>query len=486
MEHNSLFEKTPPLKLFFTAAIPGGISMLASSLYGILDGIFVGRILGETAFAAVNLVFPLIFINFSLADLIGVGSSVPISIALGKKEEKEADNLFTCACMMIVLTGTLMGVLFYLGAPALVRLMGAEGELAALGVRYMRVYALTSPVTTIVFAMDNYLRICGRLRSSMNLNIFMSVISIVLEFTFLRIFRWGISGAALASCSGMFICAILAFAPFLRGKLLLKLRRPHFSASMIRRVIACGCPVFLSNIAGRVTAIVLNMVLLNFGGEMAISVYGVLMYTGETLQSLLYGVCDALQPAVGYNWGAGRRDRVRDIERCCFTASAVISIGSMTLMYFLPAEPDGVVCWQRGPGVHGNGGSRHAAVQFHLPDPLVLLCGAELYDGCEPPGSRRGAVRIDRVWTAAFADCTVLASEADRRLAELSGDLSVGRNPRRDDPAAVSQTVRSIIFPNAGSIVRGVLCGCANATGGVWTCNRFCDKIEPSKRRRKT
>lgn len=349
MEHNSLFEKTPPLKLFFTAAIPGGISMLASSLYGILDGIFVGRILGETAFAAVNLVFPLIFINFSLADLIGVGSSVPISIALGKKEEKEADNLFTCACMMIVLTGTLMGVLFYLGAPALVRLMGAEGELAALGVRYMRVYALTSPVTTIVFAMDNYLRICGRLRSSMNLNIFMSVISIVLEFTFLRIFRWGISGAALASCSGMFICAILAFAPFLRGKLLLKLRRPHFSASMIRRVIACGCPVFLSNIAGRVTAIVLNMVLLNFGGEMAISVYGVLMYTGETLQSLLYGVCDALQPAVGYNWGAGRRDRVRDIERCCFTASAVISIGSMTLMYFLPAELTALFVGSVGP-----------------------------------------------------------------------------------------------------------------------------------------
>lgn len=338
MEHNELFAKTSPLKLFFLAAIPGGISMLAGSLYGILDGIFVGQILGETAFAAVNLVFPLIFINFSLADLVGVGSAVPISIALGRKEEKEANNTFTCACILIVLTGTLMGILFYVGAPFMVWIMGAEGELARLGVQYMRIYALTSPVTTIVFAMDNYLRICGKVRTSMTLNILMSVISIVLEFTFLQIFRWGIAGAGLASCSGMFICAILAFLPFWRGKLQLKLCRPKFNRPMIRQIIACGSPNFLSNIAGRVTSIVMNIVLLHFGGEMAISVFGVLMYTGETLQSLLYGVCDALQPAVGYNWGAGRRDRVGAIERCCFTASALISFGSLALMYFFPAE----------------------------------------------------------------------------------------------------------------------------------------------------
>lgn len=244
MEHNTLFEKTSPLKLFFMAAIPGGISMLASSLYGILDGIFVGRILGETAFAAVNLVFPLIFINFSLADLIGVGSAVPISIALGRRDEKEANNIFTCSCILIVLTGTVMGILFYMGAPFMVQLMGAGGELADLGVQYMRIYALTSPVTTIVFAMDNYLRICGRLRTSMGLNILMSVISIVLEFTFLEILRWGISGAALASCAGMFICAIAAFLPFLSGKLQLKLCRPRFSLPVIRRVIACGSPNF--------------------------------------------------------------------------------------------------------------------------------------------------------------------------------------------------------------------------------------------------
>ena len=81
MDSYTLFTKTPPLRLFFFAALPGAVSMLASALYGLIDGIFVGRILGETPFATLNLAMPFVIINFALADLIGVGSSVPISIA---------------------------------------------------------------------------------------------------------------------------------------------------------------------------------------------------------------------------------------------------------------------------------------------------------------------------------------------------------------------------------------------------------------------
>lgn len=338
MEHNTLFEKTPPLKLFFLAAIPGGISMLVTSIYWLLDGIFVGQLLGETAFAALNLAFPFVIINFSLADLIGVGSSVPISIALGEKKEAEANNIFTCACLMIVLTGAGMGGILYFSAPGLIRLMGAEGLLADLGAQYMRVYALTAPVTTITFAMDNYLRICGKLRTSMSLNIFMAVISAALEFLFLGAFHWGLWSAALAACLGMLTCAGIAFLPFWRGRLQLRFCKPRFSAGLIRRIIACGSPTFLSNIAGRVTSIVMNIALLRFGGETAVSVYGVLMYTGEAIQSFLYGVCDSLQPAVGYNWGAGRRGRVKAIEACCFTASGVISLTAVAVMACFPAQ----------------------------------------------------------------------------------------------------------------------------------------------------
>ena len=146
--------------------------MLASALYQTVDGVFVGHFLGSTAFAAVNLAMPFVIINFSLADLIGVGAAVPISICLGRQEKEEANNIFTCAVLMIVGTGVLIGAALFLSAPLVIRLMGADGEFAELAVQYMQVYALCSPVTTIVFAMDNFLRICGFIRGSGSRNLY--------------------------------------------------------------------------------------------------------------------------------------------------------------------------------------------------------------------------------------------------------------------------------------------------------------------------
>ncbi|HIY00673.1 MAG TPA: MATE family efflux transporter [Candidatus Blautia faecipullorum] len=306
--------------------------MLASALYQLIDGILVGQILGDAPFAALNLAMPFVVINFSLADLIGVGSAVPISISLGKKEEKEADNYFTCACLMIVAAGILLGsVLFFLAYP-LLRLMGAQGELLEFAVQYLRVYALCAPVTTIIFAVDNYLRICGRIRASMLLNIFMSVLTAILEFTFLYIFRWGIWGAGLATCTGMFVCTVIAFYPFFRGKMQLHFCRPKFSGEMIKKIVSCGSPNFLNNIAGRITSILMNFLLMRMGGAQAVSVYGILMYADGFVQPLLYGMCDSLQPAVGYNLGAGNKGRIRSIEKCCYTASAAVSLLSAAAM----------------------------------------------------------------------------------------------------------------------------------------------------------
>ena len=95
MDSHNLFASTKPSRMFFIAAIPGAISMLASALYQTIDGVLVGRILAGDAFAALNLAMPLVIINFSLADLIGVGSAVPISVRLGEKKEKEANSIFT-------------------------------------------------------------------------------------------------------------------------------------------------------------------------------------------------------------------------------------------------------------------------------------------------------------------------------------------------------------------------------------------------------
>ena len=336
MDHNTLFAKTPPGKLFLMAALPGAIGMLASALYQLIDGILVGQVLGESAFAAINLAMPFVIINFALADLIGVGSSVPISVRLGQGEEKAANNIFTCACLMIVGTGALIGAVLFASAPFLLKLMGADGELASLAVQYLRVYALLSPFTTIIFASDNYLRICGKIRMSMWLNILMSILTAILEFVLLVVLDLGIWAAALASSLGMIACVAIALYPFARNRLQLRFCRPRFSRPMVKQIVACGSPNFLNNISGRVTSILMNMVLLRLGGQNAVSIYGILMYVDGLIQPLMYGACDSLQPAVSYNWGAGNRGRILATERYCFSAAALISLLSAAVLFFFP------------------------------------------------------------------------------------------------------------------------------------------------------
>jgi putative MATE family efflux protein len=337
MDYRVLYEKTPVGRLFALVAIPGIISMLVSSFYQLFDGIFVGQILGADAFAAVNLVMPFVIINFSVADLIGVGSAVPIAIRLGEKKEKDASNIFSSACLLILGAGILLGAVLFFFTGDILRLMGADAGLIGQASQYIRVYALCSPVTTIVFAMDNYLRICGRIRYSMFLNILMSALSAGLEFLFLYVFRFGIWGAALGTCLGMMTCALLALAPFVRGRLQLKFGRPRLNSAVLKSIFFNGCPTFLSNLAGRITSIVMNIFLLRMGGAMAVSAYGVLMYVDGFIQPLLYGMCDSLQPAVGYNWGAKRKDRVKAIEKRCFSLAAAVSL-VMTLIVFLARE----------------------------------------------------------------------------------------------------------------------------------------------------
>ncbi len=339
---NELFAREKPLKLFLTVAIPGLISMLAMSLYLAFEGGFVGQMVGQAALAAINIGMPVVMINNALADLVGVGSSAPISVALGRQDEQKANNVFTCAVLLIFLMSVLTGVLIFFAAPFFVSLMGAEGELAELSVKYIRVYAVMGPVTTIVFAMDNYLRISGFIKGSMYLNIFMTVLTVSFLALFLGVLKMSVEGSALASTLAMAICAVIAMIPFLRRKTILKFVKPRFSVALIREIVACGMPTFLSNVAGRVTSIFMNTALIREGGQTAVAAYSVLMYASGVVEPMLYGMSDSVQPAIGYNWGAGSLKRVSGITKVSFTICGLVSILCAAVMFVIPGPIVGI------------------------------------------------------------------------------------------------------------------------------------------------
>ncbi len=349
MEQNIFFATAKPLNLFFKVAIPGLISMLAMSLYIAFEGAFVGQWVGEAAFSAVTLGMPIVMINNALADLVGVGSSAPISVALGRKDNDKANNYFTCSIILIVSMAAISGVIIFFAAPWFMNIMGAEGDFAELATRYVRVYAIMGPFTTVVFAVDNYLRISGFIKGSMWLNIFMSLLTVGFLALFLGVFKMNVEGSALASTIAMFLCACIAFIPFIKKKTVLKFVKPKFSATMLKEIFACGTPTFLSNVAGRVTAILMNSALIRLGhelygdnGALAVAAYGVLGYVSGVVEPMLYGMSDSVQPAVGYNWGAGKLSRVAGITKVSFTVCGIVSVLCAAVMLLFPGQLAGI------------------------------------------------------------------------------------------------------------------------------------------------
>ena len=337
-ESEELFSTTPPVRLFFTAALPGAIGMLVSSIYGLMDGIFVGQFIGETAFAAINLAMPFVIVNFAFGDLIGLGSSVPISIAHGKGERDRANNIFTCACMLNVGTGLVIGLAFLVAAPSIMAAMGATGELARQAALYLRVYSAFLPLTSICFAADNYLRICGQIRRSMLVNCLMAGTGAAIEFVLLGIVGLGVGAAALSYCIAMLVAVLMSLWPFFRGGMDLSFVKPRFSVALVMEIARDGLPGFLENVSGRITSIVLNMALLALGGEAAVSIYGILMFVDGVAVPLIYGTVDAMQPAVGFNWGARNLGRVKALEKCSFAAVAFICFACMTIVLLIPQQ----------------------------------------------------------------------------------------------------------------------------------------------------
>ena len=339
-----MYATMKPWRLFFIVALPGMISMFAMSIYSIIEGAFIGQRLGEGAFAAINIAMPLVMINFSLADLIGVGASVPISIALGKKEHETANNVFSCSVIMIFFTSLIMGTVMFLAAEPLCRLMGADNALLDTSVRYLRTCALCSPLSSIFFAMDNYLRISGYVKTSMVINVCSNLATLGLLTFFLIGLDMDVVGSALAVSISMCSCSIIAMIPFIRRKTLLKFTRPKFHAAMFKEITACGSPVFLNNVSGRITSILMNISLMTLGvkawgdggGTTAVAVYAVLMYSSDLCWPLLYGISDSLSPAIGYNWGAQSYDRVKKIVKCGYVGTAIVGLVSTSILFFFP------------------------------------------------------------------------------------------------------------------------------------------------------
>ncbi len=331
---SEIFEKLPPTRLFFRCALPSMISMAFGSLYQIADGLFVGRFIGEDALAAVNLIMPIIMTVFALANMIATGASVRISVLLGEKDRESASRVFSFVLKVIFLLSCVIGLVGWSFAESFVRLLapGATEQAIRYGVTYLRVYAVFSPLLPLFFATDNFLRVCGRETLSMWIGIGTQLFNILLDVLLIAGLGRGIWAAAFTSCISMAIGSVITVLLFRGRRMDLYYTRKGISASAFWGILANGSSEFFSNISMSVMSVVYNFFLLKYGGTTGVAAFSVIMYVDSIIGMLVFGMCDALQPAISYCYGAGLHGKVRAIFRRILLGAAILSTASMLFM----------------------------------------------------------------------------------------------------------------------------------------------------------
>ena len=334
--NQEVFGTMPPKKLFIKLAVPSLISMLFSSLYMVVDGMFVGKLLGGTALAAINLVFPIIMIIFALGDMIASGTAVKIGIHLGEKKTNKASEYFTFSLIMLFILDSIIMTISLFFVKDIIYMLIKDSNLAEQSYKYAYVFILFLPLIAPFFAIDNYLRVCGKAKLSMWVNISVSILNIILDAFLIGYLKLGIEYAALASALSMLLGMLLSLYPFLKGNAVLRFTKPHITAKDMLEIIYNGSSEFFSNISGSIMSIVINGFLLYLGGAVGVAAYSIITYIECLVTPLIFAIIDCVQPVISYNYGAKNKKRIFTFFKITCTTAFIISIITLAIILLFP------------------------------------------------------------------------------------------------------------------------------------------------------
>lgn len=337
------YEKLP--KLLKGYAIPSIVAMLVSSLYNIVDQIFIGQGVGYLGNAATNVAYPLTTICLSISLLIGVGSAARFSLALGAKQKEKAELTVGNAISMMFLLGTLYFIFIELFLSPLLTLFGATPDIMPYAKSYTSITAIGMPLLIVTNGMSNLARADGSPKFSMTSMLVGAIINTILDPIFIFVFDMGMAGAALATVIGQLVSFIMAVSYIRRFKHI-ELKKEHFKLkkSECIRIASLGMSNSLNQLAITLVQIVLNNSLTYYG---ALSIYGsgiplacsgIVMKTNSLLLSIVIGISQGAQPIISFNYGAKKYDRVRAMYKLIASCSLVVSLIGFVAFQFFPKQ----------------------------------------------------------------------------------------------------------------------------------------------------
>ena len=313
---------------------PSIVMMVFTSIYGVVDGIFVSNFAGKTPFAAINLIMPYLMLTSVLGFMVGTGGTALISMTLGMGDRKKANEIFSLLTWVCIIGGIVLTALSMVFMRPVAILLGATGQMLEDCVTYGMIVQLALTAYILQYAFQSFCVTAEKPNLSLTMMVVAGVCNILLDALFVAVFRWGLVGAAVATTIAQITGAIIPIVYFIcPNSSLLRLGKCRFDGKALLRTFTNGASELMSNLSMSLVSMLYNLQLMAWAGEDGIAAYGVIMYVNFAFMSVYIGFVIGAAPLVGYNHGADNRPELKNIFR-----KSLILLGAFSLVMTLLAE----------------------------------------------------------------------------------------------------------------------------------------------------
>jgi putative MATE family efflux protein len=332
----------PSLLLKFS--MPAIVGMLAQAFYNVVDRVFVGRAVGPLGIAGTTISFPFFLVLMAFSMLIGFGAAALVSIRLGERRKEQAEQVLGHALVLLLVISAVLTVGGLLLLDPLLRLCGASPESAPYARAYLRIIVAGSVFQALGFGLNALIRGEGSPRFAMVTMLIGALLNLLLDPLFLFAFGWGMRGAAWATVISQAVSAVWVMGYFLTGRGLLQLHTRNLKLrwSTCALIVSMGSPLFAMQLAASVMNAILNSQLRAYGGDLAISVIGIIHAVALFIAMPIFGLNQGAQPIIGYNYGAQRYDRVKKTLQTAILLATGICVAGFLIVMLFPAQVIGL------------------------------------------------------------------------------------------------------------------------------------------------
>lgn len=306
---------------------PSIIMMVFTSIYGVVDGLFVSNFAGKTAFASINLVMPFVMILGGIGFMIGTGGTALVSKVLGEGKKEKANEIFTMMIIFTLLLGALLSVIGVISMPWVAKFLGATEEMMADCVLYGRIVTGFTVAFMLQNVFQSFLIAAEKPKLGLLATVLAGITNMALDAIFIIVFKWGVAGAAIATGLSQCVGGIFPLIYFLRkNSSLLRLTKTKLEIKPILNACGNGSSELMSNISSSVVSMIYNFQLMKYVGEDGVSAYGVLMYVQFIFVAIYIGYAIGCAPITGYHFGARNHNELKNMLRKSSFLSAVSGV----------------------------------------------------------------------------------------------------------------------------------------------------------------